>query len=174
MNIEEHLPQFEGKRALILVSGKQCAEMFFAKDGEIELIETLEEPKMQYTDTKEGAFRNMGARGVSNIGAPYEEKDEVIVRRFLNKISERIEDLLNKREVNEVILFSPEYIGKMLEGKLPSAAAKVLKYHLYGNYIHHHPFDILEMIKQKQEDIKGESVPRKREARKLLEKEGYS
>jgi len=157
----------------LVVTGKQLAEVYWAENGKIEHLETIEEPKMQYTDNKEGAFRRMGAQGVSSVGAPYEEKDEVVVKRFMNKMRERLEALFGDRQIDELVLFTPEYIAKNLEEKLPDKAVKSLQYHLYGNYAHHHPFQLLEMIKEKEKEIYGQSIPRKNEARKLMEKDGY-
>jgi hypothetical protein len=173
MQIEEHLPQYRDNPALIVITGKQLAEIYYAVNAEIKLIKTLEEPKMEYTDTKEGAFRSLGARGVSNVGAPYEEKNQVVVARFLNKLHDSLLGLLQEYKVKDLIIFSPEYVAKLLEEKLPSMAQKKLKYHFFGNYIHHHPFDILKMIREKGEEDEEKKVPQKKEAKKLLDMDEY-
>lgn len=59
MKISRELPHFDGKNALIIVSGEVRAKIYYASQGVIELLEEVAPHKADYPD-QQGLERRMG------------------------------------------------------------------------------------------------------------------
>lgn len=75
--------------------------------------------------------------------------------------------------MGSIYLFCPDYMKKQIFKKTPKSFQKMLHITKLGNYIHSHPFELLENIREEEEEKKEKTVkPIKEKALKILKKTG--
>lgn len=166
MKISRNLPQFEGEKALIIVSGKQEARFFLAKDGIIEELESFQFEKPKYSD-REGFFISRGKSGVYRSGAVYEFKKQRLVKELGNRLENGFADIIKYNKVDSIYLLSPEYLENYVKKAVPPDYKKKIKFLLKGDYSHFHPFDILNKIASQK---KEPTLPLKETTANILRK----
>lgn len=172
MRIEKKLPQFQDQKALLIVSGRQEAILYLAKNGKIRKKEKIEAEDPGYTD-KEGFFKSSSrTTGTMKAGSVYKERITYhVTREYLNQLEEKIKSIFYKEKVKSVYLFCPDYMKKEVLKKIPKKLRNLIHVTKIGNYINSHPFGLLESIKDDQQQEKNKVVtPIKEKAQKILKK----
>lgn len=171
MKIRKELPQFTGENALLLVTGEQSAKLYAAKNGIIEEIEphTIFDPR--YTD-REGFFAEKRDAEFAS-GSVYEPKKLYIRTKFLHWLRDEVNYLDHKSGFTSIYLFSPDFMAREIYAILSDKICDRVRFSIRGNLVEERPFILLRRIKDEIEKIIGRKVPRKEDARKLLDKEGF-
>jgi len=145
MKISKDLPQFEGKRALISVTGRQEARFFLANDGEIEELESF---KFDKPEDSKRAGHNMikGSKGVYRSGPTPEFKNQRIIAELESHLKGSLKAILNRNKIDTICLTVPDYLKNDVKKTFPKDSVKKMKPILLGDYCHFHPFDILKKI----------------------------
>lgn len=146
MKISRELPQFEGEKAMVLVTGLQDAKIYVAADGEIEEVESFKTEKIRYSD-REGHFETRKGGKVLGSGSVYENKDEENVRNFTKELEAKLVRFRNE-SITKVFLFSPGYVISAIRRALPLSLIAKTEGVVKGNHLDAHPFDILRMINE--------------------------
>lgn len=148
MKLSHNLPQFEGTPTLLVVSGWQSGKVFYALNGNIVLDGEVLVPDHRYSD-REGHFK-MRTRGVVQSGSVYEQKKEHIRKEFLGKFVSCIDNVVKRHNIKEIHIFSPPEGLHDLEKAFPAHLKKYIRGSYSGNYIHHKPDKLAEIIKGKK------------------------
>ncbi len=146
MKISEKLPQFKKEKVLIIVTGNHVADFYYAKDKEIEKIESIEITTPHYSD-REGFFKTSGRGEVYETGSVYEPQKQEERKKFLKKLKETANHILKNNKITQVYIYSPDYILNEVKQNLPQSLKKKVKDTFEGNYHKTHPFKLLEKIK---------------------------
>jgi hypothetical protein len=166
MKISKNLLQFEGKRALISVTGRQEARFFLANDGTIEELESFKFDKPE--DLKrEGHNMIKGSKGVYRSGPTPEFKNQRIIAELEFHLRKSLKNILDKNKIDIIYLTVPDYLRNDVKKTFPAASAKKIKLVLLGDYCHFHPFDILKKIASR---VTVPVVPLKESVSKILNK----
>jgi hypothetical protein len=172
MRIEEKLPQFQGQRSLMIVTGSQEAVLYLAENGKVWEKQRIQVEDAGYSD-KEGAFKSSsGAESTTKAGSIYKEKISFhLIKDFLGQLQEAVKDIIAKDKPKDIYLFCPEYMKKEIFKKMPKDLKKTIRMIKLGNYVSSHPFELLQGIKEKEEEGKeGVVTPIKAKALKILKK----
>lgn len=169
MKIELNLPQFNNKKALLVVTGEHDAKIYVASNGIIKELDLIYIQKPQYTD-REGFFEEKNSTGLYGSGSVYEPKKLYMRKKFLKSLKKELNEIFKKNVVDDIHLFSPRYMEELIKEELSNEVREKVESEEFGNYFHMHPFKLLLMIKKKKEGFLGERSPMKGEARKLLKK----
>jgi len=165
MKISENLPQFNNQKALFIVAGKQEAVFYFVADSQAEELKRIRLHKPKYSD-KEGYFQRKGRGRIFGSGSVLETKNRKLRKDFIKELNNNLQDILGKRDVEEIYLFSPSHMMKSIKKSLPASAFKKLKQSYKGNYCEAHIFKILKKLEAKPKII----IPKSKEALKLLKR----
>lgn len=145
MEITNTLPQFIDKKVLFAVLGKQAGVLYFLSNGVVEELETHEQPSATYTD-REGQFFRGGRGTTYGSGSPHEDKDDTTRAQFQKDIAKEIQDALQKSEADTLYVFCPEHLKNEVLEALPAAVSKKVQDVITGNFVHEHPFKLIERI----------------------------
>ena len=165
MKITRDLPQFENKHALIVVAGLHAADFYIAGNGIMEMTGEFKMLYPHYSD-KEGFFESAGHGQIFESGSVLEVNKAKFRHRFLRELDTLIDDTIIRKEITDVYIFAPDFVTNELLKLLPKKDKKQVRYFFKGNFIHLHPFYLLDLIKKKEN--LGWKVPLGEEARKIL------
>ncbi len=166
MKISEKLPQFT-KKSLIVVAGGQSAEIYFAHQGVIDKIDSIELENQKYSD-KEGFFARRGKGMNFGSGSVLEENKQAFIHKFLKELRALIDKHFEEKDPENIYIFSPEHMKNDLFESLSKEMQSRIALSLNGNFTEFHPFDFLKKIKKeidgKKPNVISETV------RKILKK----
>lgn len=171
MKIRKELPQFMKENALLLAVGRQSAKLYAAKDGNIEEIEPHIIFNPRYTD-REGFFADKSNAEFMS-GSVYEPKKLYVRNKFLHWLCDEINYFDRKSKFTSIYLFSPDFMVKDVYAVLPDDICDRIRLNVQGNLVKERPFILLQKIKKEIDKIVGQKVPRKTDARKLMERGGF-
>jgi len=165
MKIKDSLPQFNNKRALIIVTGREYAEFYLASNGEVATLEKIETEKRSPAEVVDKFKTRTSGYIVSGAD---EEETKRETREFLSMFEEKFPDILRVATPELIYLFSPSYISQEILHRIPKSKINTVAAHFDGNYRDKHLFDLLQMI---QTDMKSNGVePKSAEAQKIYDK----
>ncbi|MDQ1283967.1 MAG: hypothetical protein QG620_315 [Patescibacteria group bacterium] len=167
MEIGYPLVQFRNEKALFIVSSAREAEFYLAENGRIEKRDGFKIPKPRYLD-REGFFMKSGHGRVFGSGEVYRDLKLYVENKFLKKLQKKVGDFLKEKKVEAIYLFAPDYMAGMVLKYLPNKSCDLLKMCVYGNFIRRHPLELVEKIQRVFGESIGLSVPRKKEAWRIL------
>lgn len=135
------------KKSLIIVTGTREARFYSVHDGIFEEKNTIEIPRVKYSDN-EGFFARLrkGLKGGS--GYAREPISDTLDDKFIKEFKIAFTKTLDADHFEEIYLFSPDYIGKRLLETLPKDMLKIVNYAGHGNYLKLTPVEVLEMIEK--------------------------
>lgn len=145
MKISEKLPQFEKERTLLIVSGNEGAILYVAHKGEIEEASSFRVEPVRYSD-KEGMTMRSGHGKVFARGSSLQEPKEKIRKEFFLELEARLSAMLDKG-IESCVLLAPRHTAPDIASHLPQFFKERLTKTLEGNFVSHHPFNILEKLK---------------------------
>lgn len=146
MKIPQQLPQFEDQQVLLIVVGSQSGILYSAADGEIDSIQTIQQPTPRYTD-REGFFASM-RKGFGRSGSVYEDDKVQQTRKFFKKVANEVHVLLQKQTITQIYIFEPPHTKGYLTTALRELSSVKVDLVKYGNYIHTPPLSLIEFIQQ--------------------------
>lgn len=146
MKIQQQLPQFSKKTALLIVTGSQKGVFYLASAGVIEQVGDVYEPIEKYSDHEE-FFVSAGGAGNYTSGAVCETNKQEHIKIFSKKISAEGDRIVRENGVDAVYLFVPDYVTHELNRALTSRVKKMALGNFKGNFVEAHPFKLLEKIK---------------------------
>lgn len=168
MKIPSENSQFSKEPSLFIVTGTQEAVVYWAKDGEVEVVLRTVAEKKEDTD-REGIFRaqrpNMVHHGVSFEDKQQKLKDKS-VKDFLKRLPKELKGVKEVGEVVSVFLFTPDFMEEEIKNVLPSSVKDKIKNTFSGNFIKEHT---LELVKKIDSFRQGKKViPTDEDAVKIL------
>lgn len=146
MNISRDLPQFADEKALLIVTGKQEAEIYAVGDGVIEKIASFKLEKPVFSD-HEGAYKIRARGGVVRSGSYEEVRKEKLLEDFIKELKKILKEALVNRSPDRVYLFTPAYMVNRVRDALPANVQKILKRTIRGNFYERHPFEIIAKLR---------------------------
>jgi len=161
------LIQFRNEQALFIVSLVREAEFYLAENGRIEKKDGFEIPKPEYLE-REGFFMKSGHGKIFGSGEAYRDFKVYLEKKFLKKLQVKVGDFLKGRKIEAIYLFAPDYMAGMVLRHMPKKACDMIKMCVYGNFIKRHPLELVERIQRLFGESIGLSVPRKKEAWRIL------
>lgn len=164
MKISKMLPQFERESFLLIVTGKQEAVFYIAKDGVITKVTSFKIKTPKYSD-REGFFATRGHGKTFVSGSVYESTKEKVRQIFLKVLKKHVKEIRAQHLIKKSALFCPGYLINDIMEVFPVSFRKSIVFSFRGNYYEEHPFQLLEKIK-------GESInpPWTKEGRAILQK----
>lgn len=165
MKIKDSLPQFDNTQTLLVVTGKEHAEFYVAKDG---IIEPLERIEVKAEDLGEVADRFETRTSGFIVSGADEERVELEVREFLDRFEREFPRISSEADPEQIYLFAPQYMSKEIMRRFPNPQKELIKAHFDGIYSDKHLFDLLEMIQSIIKENEVETMSS--EARKLYDR----
>ncbi|HMA78809.1 MAG TPA: hypothetical protein VKP88_06830 [Candidatus Paceibacterota bacterium] len=152
MQIPQKFPQFVDSEALIIVAGKTIGSIYRMKDGEIELLETLEKQLESLSDD-EGFFFG-GSNGAG--GYPKERNDEdEYIKQLRKNIATELDQLIARESTGVLYVFEPEHLKGRIVDKLQEHPQLTVHVVDYGNY---HDEPLMELLERIAQFIKKNSI----------------
>jgi len=164
MKISKTLPRFKGESLLLIVTGKQEAVFYIAKDGVIDKITSFEIKTPKYSD-REGFFVTRGHGKVFASGSVYESTKEKVRQIFFKVLKRHVKEIRAQHNIEKGALFCPGYLINDIMEVFPVSFRKNITFSFRGNYCDQHPFLLLEKIKGNPLNF-----PQTEEGRKILQK----
>lgn len=147
MKISNQLPQFKDQRVLFVVVGRQSGILYLAENGEIDSIQTIQQPTPRYTD-REGFFSSMRRGYFSRSGSVYENDKVQQTRKFFKKVTGVIHTLLQRQTITQIYVFEPPHTKGYLTSKVRQISPIQIELVKYGNYMHASPLMLIEFVQQ--------------------------
>jgi hypothetical protein len=163
MKIPRKLEQFDGSKALIVVSGKQEALFYSANKGTIEKLAEIGIPRPRYSD-HEGEFKVRGRGLTVSSGSPVEFHDYEVIQEFIQECKKRMKEI---GEFDEVYIFASEKVKNKIGSCVPSSMKSKVKAVIEGNYFNHRPLELIEKISAAN---RHEKMPLDPEAQKIMKR----
>lgn len=146
MKIPQKLPQFVKNHALLIVSGKQVAKIFFARNHGIVKLQEIKMERPQFSDNE--GFSTHGPRGRqgSVSGSEREIREPEIVKPFLKMLNAEVKKILQQYKIKEIYIFTPDYMSRKVPHALPQQAQRLVRKEVIGNYLQFSPVLLLHKI----------------------------
>lgn len=146
MKIPQKLPQFAKKHALLIVSGKQVANLFFASNHGIVQLQEVKMETPKFSDNE--GFSTHGPRGRqgSFSGSEHEIRESEIVQPFLKELRGAVKKILQEYKIKEIYIFMPDYMSRKVPGILTKQMQQLIRKEVIGNYIRFSPLSLLRKI----------------------------
>ncbi|RJR32280.1 hypothetical protein C4569_00030 [Candidatus Parcubacteria bacterium] len=167
MKIEKKFTELKKERALFTVIGKMEARFYTLADGNINLTEEIKLSKPKYRD-REGHFESKGRGIVIRRGSVMKKDEQYLKNQFYHLLEQKLRQIIAEISAESIYFFYPRQMSKFLEKKLPKDLGKKIKTRFYGNFLHQHPFRLLEKINSQK--LSGKKTAAGTEANKLLKK----
>jgi hypothetical protein len=145
MEISKNLPQFDHKKAVIIVASKQAADVHLAYQGEMKTLTEIRVEKPEYSD-REGHFERKSKGKNLGSGSVHEEPDKKAMQDFRNELQDFLKNLKEKVAIEQVIFMRPSQHKQQLQKKLPTYIKDAIDLEIDGNFVGDHPKKILERI----------------------------
>lgn len=145
MEISNKLPQFDHKKAVIIVAGKQAADIHLAYQGKIETLNEIRVEKPEYSD-REGHFERKGKGKNLGSGSVYEKPDKKAMQDFRKELKDFLNDLKEEIDIEQIIFMRPPQHKQDIKEKLPKILIDTIDLEVGGNFVGDHPTKILERI----------------------------
>lgn len=165
MRIRRDLPQFNERRALIVVTGRFAAELYVAHRGVIDRLEGFQLVWPQYEDN-EGYFEQRGKDMTRISGSVRETKERERVKRFIRDLRVRVWKVVRNEKSDVIFLFTPKM--QEVKNELQDRIRRLIVGEVRGDYIRKHPFDILTKIKMMQRALDISTPGSTASSRKIL------
>ena len=153
MKISQELPQFEGRKGLIVVTGEQEGEFYFASNGEIRKIDSFRFEEPTYSD-REGFFESRNKGKVYGSGSVYEPKKQRIRTEFKRRMKKNLEPICRNYKIDELHVFSPNYMKNFTQEAIKEIFHKKPDFLYEGHYHQVHPFELLKVINKQKSEIR--------------------
>lgn len=112
------------------------------------MLRTIRVFKPRYSD-REGLFK----KSPKAYGAVYESKEWNTKLKLASQLGKTLKETGRHTDFRNLILFCPAYMRRLVNKKMPVRARQKKRLEIYGNYSKHHPFELLKMIKQRQNEL---------------------
>lgn len=163
------------ENSLVVVSAKEHGKIYQILDGEIKLVEYVEEHPPSYSDNEGFFFRSAGGQRLGS-GAPKEVDDRRNIERYIKGITEELSTTIKTLQPKQIFLFEPEHLkGLIAEHVIKPNNLEIILVK-YGNYVEADLADVVEMLTQSPEDVVSPADPASvageenaEEKRKILE-----
>jgi hypothetical protein len=147
MEISNKLPQFDHKKAVIIVAGKQAADIYLAYQGEMKTQKEIRVETPEYSD-REGHFERRSKGKTLGAGSVYEDKDEKTKADFHNQLQSVLKEIKKQINFESVIFLRPSQHKQEIKNKLPKYITNNIVREVGGNFVDNHPDDILKRISE--------------------------
>lgn len=147
MNIPEEYPQFTDRAALLIVTGAQDADFYFAHDGVMEKIDSFKIEKPHYSDNEGFSETRSGGRVLAS-GSAKEGVKEKVLADFLHEFKIHSKDAYMKNMPDALYVFTPGYMVHFVTESLLADAERRIVRVFRGNYYDKHPTEFLQMIQK--------------------------
>ncbi len=149
MEIKQDFPQFEDKRSLLVVSWESRAKYYYVHKGHLEMIDefAVADPSIQLQDDYVKDTKMQKSWSMP------EHYKQYIQQKLLHRISEDTKDIHEKHRITETYLFCIWFMANAVYDCLTPTVRSTVKYRFTWDMNNHHPFELLEMIKIKNEEI---------------------
>lgn len=169
MKIAKILPQFKRENALLVVTGRQAAEVYYAHDKTIAKVDSFVVTSPKYTDKRRGCVKNETGEIVCP-GYVDDFKRQKIEQKFLDTLKNRLKNTAHRFQIKSIYLFSPVYMVTIITKALSPFGDRI-KSVVGGNYTKCHQFILLSILNKRLGTTRKEA-PCKKDARKILEQFG--
>lgn len=167
MKITQNLHQFINVNALIAVTGTMTAKLYLVKDGQIQQVDSIKLAKPNYSDKEEFFARKTATENIS--GSVYESPREYLRSQFLHDFQNEIKDIYAEHGFDTIFLIAPRYVLRDVENRMPKKCREMIKLRIAGNVIGKHPNKLLEIIKNKlNEMIEEQKIIQLDEVKRLM------
>jgi hypothetical protein len=148
MKISNKLPQFDHKKTVIIVAGKQAADIHHAYQGKLETLKEIRIEKPEYSD-REGHFERHSKGQELGSGSPVKQRDKKAMQDFRNELQTTLKKLRDDIDIEQVIFMRPSQHKQDIKKKLPTYITDAIDLEIDGNFVVDHPKKILERIDTK-------------------------
>ena len=153
MQISQDLPQFENICALVAVLSSKDARFYSASDSHIEELEEFHIKEPDYS--KDWTVRGSRAKkNATQINSSYGSNDSSLLTDFLHHCATHFGNISKKINVSQTYIFCPSYMDRRVRDVLPDKIHRTVVAVYKGNYVKHHPFELLEMLTIEADKLK--------------------
>ena len=144
MKITKNLPQFDNEKVLLIVTGRQEAEFYYAGSGIVEKISEFKVKKPTYSD-HEGRVIRQGRGQLFGSGTASKDTKEKILQDFKRAFKKSLQTVLEGAP-DVIYVYTPAPLASELPALFPKKTALRIKKIIRGNFYGRHPFEILKKI----------------------------
>jgi hypothetical protein len=135
------------ENSLVVVSAKEHGKIYQIKNGEMKIVEYIEEHPPGYSDN-EGFFQRSGNGVTMGSGAPREEDDSRNIERYIKAISEELSNEVQRLAPEKLYIFEPEHLKGLIEEHLTAPNNVEVTLVKYGNFVESEPDEILKLLNE--------------------------
>lgn len=173
MKISQNQLPFIVNNALLVVLERKNGSFHYIHDGILVEIDKIQIEPVPYSD-KEGFFVSSGKNGVYGSGISYKDNKENIKGKFIKELHDTLKVLVQKYSIECLYIFTPkDTVPSILEGIAGGVVKEaMIKNIFFGNMSKKHPLQLIEMIKEYEEEKAELAAPHRisREAEKIVKK----
>ena len=147
MHIHQDISQFHTQRALFVVCGKTTANLLYANEGTIDVVDSFRTRVPEYSDNEGFTMRHTKSGVLYKAGGLKKNTTDLLLEEnFLDTLNEKVVDLLNRYNITDIYLFSPGHTTKKVRESWPVATQKLVRRSIRGNYTKHHAMKLVQKI----------------------------
>ena len=146
MFIPQKLPQFDGRKLLIIVSGELQVKYYLAHDGQIYFLDSffVANPRTEPTDDY---FRNSRLGIAASV---YDRDRKTLQRKLLHRLRYDTTQIFKRERISETYLFCIDYMMKRVKSILPQEVWNTISFEYLGDMQYHTPLFLMEIVQQKR------------------------
>lgn len=146
MLIPQKLPQFEGRKLLIIVSGELQAKYYIAHDGKIYFLDSffVSNPRTEPTDDY---FKNSRLGIAASV---YDRDRKTLQRKLLQRLHHDTAEIFKRERISETYLFCIEYMMRRVKSTIPQEVRDTISFEYPGDMQYHTPLNLMEIVHQKR------------------------
>jgi hypothetical protein len=146
MNIKNDLPQFEGRKALIIVSGEFHAIYYLVHNGHISIFD-----QFAVANPRKGSHEDYVETTKNGIsGSVYDGGKQEMQKKLLKRLSKETREICQKERIVDTYLFCIKFMLRETKEALAEEVRKMMRLEYPGDMKQRHPFELLEIIKDEK------------------------
>ena len=142
--LPKRLPQFEDKKALLIVTGSQNGKIYCATNSKIEELASIHIPGARFYDT--GGFLERPAKNKKMETTLIHLKSQLLRVPFLRELEKQLIPLLRIHAFASIYIFSPDGLAKHIAELIPRQLKNSIRMVVSGNYVRFSPLLLLEKV----------------------------
>lgn len=144
MLIPKRLPQFEDKKALLIVTSSQQGKIYCATRSKIEELASVNIPGARFYDT--GGFLSRTPKNEKQENALIHLKSQLLRVPFLRELEKQLLPILRTQVYASIYIFSPDGLSKHIAELIPRQLKDSIRLVVSGNYLRFSPLLLLEKV----------------------------
>lgn len=144
--------------SLVIVSAREHGKIYQIRDGEMTLMEYVEERPPEKGSNDGFFFLSSGGMQM-RAGAPRDEDNSHDIRQYINAITGELTQAIRSFKPEKLFVFEPEHMKGLIEEHVTKPNNLKIRNVRYGNFVQSDQQEIMDMLNDYKDDSIDASDP---------------